>query len=190
MDTFRVHGQPARAAKLAQREEATYFKKVSAAAATGLLTADITPAYSGLPIGGFESIRNYLVEADIDYRVLFLLRDPLTRVESAFNYIRDDTSAKGLSVDEQAISFASSWHCQFRTRYDMTLSSLFSVFPKDKILVGLFENIGSRDSVSFFTEALGLENRPNPLKYVNPQEYSTRFSKHVSKRIVDIYRET
>jgi len=72
----------------------------------------------------------------------------------------------------------------------MTLSSLFSVFPKDKILVGLFENIGSRDSVSFFTEALGLENRPNPQKYVNRQEYSTRFSTHVSKRIVDIYRET
>jgi len=44
MDTFRVHGQPARAAKLAQREEATYFKKVSAASATGSLTADITPA--------------------------------------------------------------------------------------------------------------------------------------------------
>jgi len=72
----------------------------------------------------------------------------------------------------------------------MTLSSLFSVFPKDKILVELFENIGSRDAVSFFTESIGLEKRPNPLKYVNGQDYSTRFSTQVSKKIVEIFRET
>jgi hypothetical protein len=185
--TLRLHGQPDRAAKLAQREEAKYFKKIYAASVTGSLTVDTTPAYSGLSIGGFKSIRNYLVEADIDYKVVFLLRDPLTRVELAFNYIRDDTSARTLSVDQQAISFASSWHCQFRTRYEMTLSSLFSVFPKAKILVELFENIGSRDAVSFFTESIGLEKRPNPLKYVNGQDYSTRFSTQVLKKIVDIF---
>ena len=104
-------------------------------------TADITPAYAGLPRGVFAYIRRQLQLREVDYRIIYFMRDPVARIVSAFNYLlqtrtlekfvksplRDEGSA------EKFIRYATSTHCQLRTRYEITVANLSEVFPSDRL---------------------------------------------------------
>lgn len=108
------------------------------------LVADITPAYSGLPLFVWREIVNELDKRDIEYRVLFSMRDPVSRITSALHHdIRQGKLRLGTDLDAIAIAIASSWAYQFRTRYELTLANLESAFPKEKIFVMFTEKIAT-----------------------------------------------
>lgn len=121
------------------------------------MTADITPAYSGLTPSTFKQIRAGLEKYEIEYRIVLLLRDPIERILSAVGMNLDKINKSGqssreevypyLSLSDTVKTYAKSWSCQFRTRYDLTLSNLEIAFPTDKIFVGFQEKIGSSNQL-------------------------------------------
>jgi hypothetical protein len=129
------------------------------------ITADITPAYSGLPRFVFAQIGKGLRDRKIDYRVVFLMRDPVSRVLSAWKMA--DSKAKrlgrdlrgfslGLETDTSIRRFADSWGCQIRTRYDITLASLDAVFERDRTYIGFQESLGVESELNRLSKFFGL----------------------------------
>jgi len=128
-----------------------------------MLVADITPAYSGLPVFVWRTILNQLEKHQIDYRVVYLLRDPVLRITSAMNmWARSDLLqgfVRGISGVERFSSIgrevSATWAYQARTRYEMTLQNLDSVFPPDKVFVGFQELMSSSSQHHRLQDFLG-----------------------------------
>lgn len=134
-------------------------------------TADITPAYAGLPRGVFAYIRRQLQLREVDYRIIYFMRDPVARIVSAFNYLlqtrtlekfvksplRDEGSA------EKFIRYATSTHCQLRTRYEITVANLSEVFPSDRLFFGFNESISDSSQIEGLSDFLNL-----PVALFNP----------------------
>lgn len=85
---------------------------------------------------------------------MFLMRDPVARVTSHLNMeLRMNPSAivNGLDfsegADSNATAFARSWRAVYRTRYELTLNNLETVFPPEKVFIGFMERISSPSQV-------------------------------------------
>lgn len=131
-----------------ERREHSGFRRVLGRPS---LLADITPAYSGLPRFVFNEIANQLERRKIDYRVVYLLRDPVDRMSSAVNMNlhrikKGEQKSEGVSwdrdIDKIFLEYASSWSCQFRTRYELTLDNLYASFPSELVFVRFLEDLG------------------------------------------------
>jgi hypothetical protein len=131
------------------------------------IVADITPAYSGLPVFVWRNILDQLQKQQIEYRVVYLLRDPVLRITSALNMNARRNNLRGFvrgvsGVDQFssiAREVAASWHFQSRTRYELTLQNLDSVFPPDKVFVGFQELISSAQQHQQLQDFLGFSIR-------------------------------
>jgi hypothetical protein len=127
------------------------------------IRADITPAYSGLSRGAFMTIREGFDCHRVDYRVIFMVREPVDRIVSAFSMYQrrarsralDDVDAR--SLQKQLLEFADSWGCFFRTRYDLTIENLRKSFPADRVLVGALEAIPESLEAQRITDFLGIK---------------------------------
>lgn len=106
------------------------------------LVSDITPAYSGLPLYVWRKIARELHERKIEFRVVFSMRDPVSRIKSALHHdLRRGKIRIGTNLDAIAIAMAGSWAYQYRTRYELTLSNLEAAFPKENIQIMFMEMI-------------------------------------------------
>ena len=125
------------------------------------ITADITPAYAGLSRFVLNNIAQELKVRAIEYRIVYLLRDPVERVISAINFkikragTRDDPKRSTYLSPEFLIKYARSWPCQMRTRYELTLDNLHSAFPYENVFVGLQERISDRKQQEGLAAHLG-----------------------------------
>lgn len=140
--------------------------------------ADITPAYAGLPRGVFRLIRKELELQEVDYRVIYFMRDPVARIVSALNMRLRRMEAKSGKTplrdgdfDEEIIRYASSWQCQFRTRYEITVANLREVFPPDRLFFGFNESISDSHQIEGLSKFLNL-----PVSLFTPGEVVGRGS--------------
>lgn len=185
--------------RVSGREYFNYLKQVlSRAQGPHPFTTDLTPAYAGIPLFVWRDIRNELEENDIDYRIMFLMRDPVARVTSHLNMeLRMNPSAivNGLDfsegADSNATAFARSWRAVYRTRYELTLNNLETVFPPEKVFIGFMERISSPSQVQELIKVLGFD-LPNldPSRRVNSSRTPNELSKHNQEAIANFYATT
>jgi hypothetical protein len=164
------------------------------------ITADITPAYAGLPGFVFSQIATGLDKRRIDYRVVFLMRDPLSRVLSAWKMVERKSGRSGRSrtppsapyeLNASLLRFAESWGCQIRTRYELTLRNIEATFDPHRVFVGFQESIGEEHQLVRLANFLGLERRDfDPTNRVNAGTKIPPLTVETKSRIVELYRPT
>jgi hypothetical protein len=138
-----------------------------------LLTGDISPSYAGLSTSALSRIRDGIEAQGLRIRVLFLMRDPVDRIVSGVlmrrRQSRDDAFSirKAESVDEYVKDYFRTWHCEYRTRYDVTISHLESVFPTESIRYAFYEELFTERTMRDLMDFLGIP-------YVTP-----RFELHI-----------
>lgn len=161
---------------------------------TPRIVADITPAYAGLPRGIFRTIMQELELRGVDYRVIYFMREPVSRIVSAFNMRMQEKgtlpgrllskmqrmgSGPGHFVQgdghfaDQILEYGSSWECQFRTRYEITVANLMEVFPPQRLFFGFTESLSDSHQIEGLSKFLGL-----PVSLFNPgQRVGDRLSR-------------
>jgi hypothetical protein len=128
-----------------------------------VISADITPSYSGLKAQRLEYLKNKFFEKGIDIKIIILVRDPLSRIKSAvrFNLDRGDYS-EGIKLNETdfesaLIQYYDTEHCLIRTKYENIIAEAESVFTSDSIYIGFYENMFEKIEVERLSKFLQVE---------------------------------
>jgi len=132
----------------------SYFRKY--VRAEHRVMGEITPSYSLIPRNGFLFIRNFLVGAGLNPKVLFIMRDP---VERLFSQLRFDQRRGVKSVKDAYQSALSLPRITMRTRYDLTIANLRNEFKEDELLFLFYEELFCDRSVEMICQFLGIEVR-------------------------------
>ncbi|HHX90944.1 MAG TPA: sulfotransferase [Paracoccus sp.] len=124
------------------------------------LVGDITPEYSALSADHYSEIRNMLIDAGFDVRVVFLMRDPVERCYSMLRMGDRNKSAQGKALKDPAhVRFSEEavmdW-CEIRTRYDKTIPALEAAFRPDELFYAFYEEFISAASIKELTTFLGI----------------------------------
>lgn len=163
------------------------------------IRADITPAYSGLSLGIFNTIRSGFEAFGVDYKVIFMVRDPVSRVISAFNMYQRRLAKEGLADglvnsrlrDQIGIEFAQTWGCYFRTRYDLTVQNLVKVFPEERVMVSVTEALSREEYAREVASFLNIpHHRSSYREKVNTSQTKIGFSEQAEGEIATYYRNT
>jgi len=129
------------------------------------ITADMTPAHSGLSRKSLATIRDGFARRNITCKAVLLLRDPIERCKSAvhFNLNRGKFS-EGISPENTSFCAAlneyyQSDHAEIRTRYDRTIENINAVFTPENYYIGLYESMFEKEKIAQFSAFLGVESR-------------------------------
>lgn len=139
----------------------SYFNKLMSG--EKVVSADITPSYSGLRACRLEFIKQKFAEREVDTKVIILVREPLSRIKSAvrFNLDRGNHS-EGIKLLENDFESAlnqyyKTEHCLIRTKYEKIIKEAESVFSKDSIYIGFYENMFEKNEVERLSKFLQIE---------------------------------
>lgn len=156
-----------------------------------LLTGDITPSYSGLPAEALQLIRDELEKRGFQIRVVFIMRDPVDRCISAARLYFKLRGLLPTALEENKLlrDVYDSEAFRIRTRYDMTISNLESVFSADQVAYFFYESFFDVSSIRRLTEFLSIPfqipdfgHNPNPSRVVN------RIDESLKRAIFEAYR--
>lgn len=122
------------------------------------ISGDITPAYSGLRADRLQYIKDQFKIRGVEVKVVFLMRDPVDRVISAARSNLDKGNffegvPSGATFFEALKTYYPSEHCEFRTRYEKTISEVNMVFNRTDVHFDFYEKIfkaGEIDELSKF----------------------------------------
>lgn len=113
------------------------------------MTGDITPSYAALPAPLLRKIRNGMQAHDITTKVIFSMRDPVDRIHS---HLRMDMAKGRLDraddTDAPLRAFYPTAEAAARTRYDMTLDSVETVFEPNDVHLCFFEELFTPDGIA------------------------------------------
>lgn len=157
------------------------------------LVGDITPSYSMLDRNAFSHIKSGLESRGFDVKVVFLMRDPLERIWSMIRMERRIKKEKNLEINaNEEENLRHSYllpHVKLRTTYNRTITELESVFEKENIYYGFYENLFSQEeffSLQKFLD-IGLKQPDFDFKTnVSPKNESVSYG--LQKAIVNEYR--
>ncbi|WP_238368022.1 sulfotransferase [Mesobacterium pallidum] len=119
-----------------------YFRSVLNAEGIKI-TGDITPSYAGLSIDTLRAIRRNFRRRGVEVRPVFLMRDPVYRLQSMVRMHFRDTKRKPTREDELAAmrKAQDSPGERMRANYQTTLENLYKVFGRDGVYVELYERL-------------------------------------------------
>jgi hypothetical protein len=118
---------------------------------------EITPAYSMLPVESLRHIRSLFP----NILIVFLMRDPVQRIHSALNMRGPTVTATTNEKFRWALSEPSILE---RTRYDLTITNLRMVFPRERLFFGFYETLFCDSTIRALCEFLGLPFKPGDYK--------------------------
>ena len=127
-------------------------------------TADITPGYSGLPSEAFAKIKAKFNQRDISVKVIFLMREPVSRLDSSIKMrLRRSNELSKISpmgMIEKIQSELNSDSDLMRSNYSSTCQQLEQVFSEDDIFYGFYETLFSKPEVERLSDffGIGIEN--------------------------------
>ncbi len=108
------------------------------------LIGEITPSYSALSAKHFAEIRD-LLKKDFNVKVVFLMRDPIERILSAYRMVERKRRERGQQVNlpaqEQFKETYSGKQEVARTSYEKTIVALESAFEPSQIFYGFYETL-------------------------------------------------
>ena len=121
---------------------------------------DITPSYSALDAEVLREIRRQFLSRDIVVKVVFLMREPVTRLESAIKMnLRRKKALKSAGNQEVAAKMKSLIGSEFnisRSDYATTCGNIDNAFPESEIFYGFHETLFSQSEVERLGEFLNL----------------------------------
>jgi hypothetical protein len=131
-----------------------YFAYFDRHAGTKSFVLDITPSYALMSQDNFRTIAGHAAKAGYAIKVVFVMRDPIDRHKSSGQYRARKTG----NVNVTFVRRLKRPVFLGRSRYDVTLEAVRSVFGKDDITVGFFEHITRTPDVHLraLIESLGL----------------------------------
>lgn len=139
-------------------------------------TGEITPAYSLLSQEKLQITKEEMYNFDFRPKVIFVIRDPVHRVISAFRMELGRGKIKnpsGFSVDELFFNYALRPDVRLRSTYEYTIQNLHSTFKDDELYIGIFEEITQANNILGLADFLEMEFDMNKIKDVrNASEYS------------------
>ncbi|TCK99837.1 sulfotransferase domain-containing protein [Shimia isoporae] len=157
------------------------------------MSADITPSYSGLPIQVLRKIRNRFDRLGITVKVVFLMREPITRAESAMrNHLRDQGKIQDVTEAEanrKLLRQVGSEEDALRSSYHLTVRNLRKVFSSENIYLGFFETMFEDSELNRIAEFLKIDPslfdtgkvvNASPAKILYPSESMLQMRKHYS----------
>ncbi|MDG1663592.1 MAG: sulfotransferase [Pseudomonadales bacterium] len=162
------------------------------------LVGDITPSYAGLAPSVLREIKRSLNARGFSVRVVFLMRDPVERVWSQVRMDRRERRAKNsdcvfdMSETDELLSSYDTVKYEFRTRYELTIKNLESVFSKDSIFYGLYESFFTEQSICRLARFLGTPNlNPDFSFKVNISSKENQcLDEYAFSKVASFYKET
>ncbi|WP_198007894.1 glycosyltransferase 61 family protein [Methylovulum miyakonense] len=112
---------------------------------------EVTPEYALLDQAGYQAIKSL---AD-DVRLIFLIRNPIDRFWSAVRM-----RAKGnpqINIVNDFESFLEKPHFYECTDYEKTLSTVYKVFPKERVFVQFYEQLFDPNVISQLCRFCGID---------------------------------
>ena len=161
--------------------------------------ADITPAYSGLPGSLYPTLRSGFEHFRINYRVIFIVRDPIDRIASAFSmYRKRQVNGKNpgakhylFSEDTDLREFALSWSNYFRTRYEFTAMNIKKTFPAEKVMITSLEGIAQSAEARKVASFLGVRPSERNLEQrINVGRAKPSLPPKLEQELLEVYRPT
>ncbi|MEL7013033.1 MAG: hypothetical protein AAFO72_07105, partial [Pseudomonadota bacterium] len=125
------------------------------------MSADVTPSYSGLPVEVLRSIRAEFEKRSIKIRVVFFMREPVARLESAIRMrLRlanelEDFSAESMMAKMK--THARSGGDRVRSSYRDTVGRIRACFDEDQVHLGFYETMFQADELARLGAFLGLD---------------------------------
>lgn len=121
------------------------------------LTGDITPSYSGLSVDTLANVDSIFAKRNIDVVPLFVMRDPVERLQSM---VRMKFKFQGIKPTlEQEVSkmkkIQNSGHDTIRSDYKRIIQSLDEVFS-DRVMYLFFEDLFTEETIQKLCSRLGL----------------------------------
>jgi len=170
-----------------------HFARILQDAPDGSLTCDITPSYAALPEEAYRLVSENLRSRGVSVKVVFLMRDPVSRIYSHLRMLRSRSPQRrqACAEAEDVLQSYATWDFEVRTRYQDTIQNLERVFAAEDILYLFYEELFSSDSIQTLCGHLGLEAAPAELgKIVNASPAGAGVPDAVQGRIREHYRET
>jgi len=133
----------------------SYFKRYAKPEHRAM--GEITPSYSLLPVSGFAFVRQLLLGANLRPRLIFIMRDPVSRLYSQLRF----NQRRGVAAVKDSYATAlSTPGITMRTRYDRTVTHLQQVFSPDELLFLFYEELFRDESISAVCAFLGIDPLP------------------------------
>ncbi len=153
------------------------------------MTCDITPAYAALKESTLQTIQLGFDKRGIDTKVVFLIRDPVERCWSSARMKSRHYTGNTYVSDAQVLEHALSEESALRTRYDVTLNRLESVFAPSRIYAGLYEEMFEQQQLSALSGFCRIPIMPDLVKNeVNISPKVKDLSEDTQMRIARQYR--
>jgi hypothetical protein len=141
---------------LGRRSDDWYCKLFEPARKRGLITGEITPAYSVI---GTEALQR-LKTVNPDVKLIFIMRDPIMRSWSAVMKMQRNRGLAGVPSGVEAIEYARSEGVWRRSSYLENIERFERVFPPRQIFYGFFDQL-SQDPEAFVTSVLSFIGAPS-----------------------------
>jgi hypothetical protein len=125
---------------LGRRSDGWYCNLFAPARRRGLVTGEITPAYSTLDEPALERLR----ALSPNVKLIYIMRDPVMRSWSAVMKLRRKRGLVGLPSSAEAAAHARSDGVSKRTSYLDTIERLERVFGREQIFYGFFEQLAEQ----------------------------------------------
>lgn len=159
----------AAASRLQPERYAEYYQRIVATNPSAKLIGDITPGYSGLHPDDVFGMKEYLVKMGYSVKVVFLMRDPVTRCFSAARMTDRNILAGKRKKDmdwsgDNFASFAIKTGSEVRTRYEKTIAALETHFDSGQIFYGIYEDFFNVTEIEKLCTFLGISFVEPPLE--------------------------
>ena len=138
-----------------------YFAGLLMTRPTARVTADVTPSYGLLPAARLGEIRDEFAARGVRTVALFLMRDPVDRILSHLRMQVRETPERFHKPPHELL-LRRHWHPQYelRTRYDRTIAVLDSVFERQDVIYGFYEDLFSEARIREICATLGVDFHP------------------------------
>ncbi|MBK1637069.1 sulfotransferase family protein [Rhodovulum adriaticum] len=161
----RLHDMAALEQVYAQGDESGYLSYLREGQGDARLIADITPAYSLLPVGRLKR----MAAMTSDVRFVYLLRDPVERMWSHVRMIARRRAAPGEDIGPRAGRIlkralrGEEAHIIERGDYRAVLGRLWAAVDPSRLFLGFYEELFSQAMIDRLCDFLGIAPRPAPL---------------------------
>lgn len=172
-----------------------YFDRLVADNPTVHATGDISPYYAQLNANSLSYIRRNLRQRGFKVKLIFLLRDPVDRIQSQLKLRRRDRNEPALNSQLELNNLLNlhyqSTRCEKHGRYERTLEAVKEAFPTQDTFYGFYEDLFNSKTHDCLEKFLGL-NLPTPdfSEKINSAPGSNSLNEELLAKIAYHYRAT
>ncbi|EIC91886.1 hypothetical protein IMCC13023_03650 [Candidatus Aquiluna sp. IMCC13023] len=144
-----------------------HFASLAEQSSGTVLVGDITPSYARLKASHLQVIKTRVEDAGFDLKPVFIVREPLSRLRSA--YAMELRRTPGFESPMTFEDFAVSESAAIRTKYEDTVTALDSIFAPGGVYYAAYESFFTKDKLSELCSFLKIDYKePNFEKKINP----------------------